>query len=437
MLTSRLPAFLADLPPAAGTTVLTNARVFDGTGAPARDRATVVVRDGRIAQVADDGSVEAGDVDVVAIGGRMLIPGLIDAHAHLSMIEHSRHAPRPPKGAEPVHPELRGHLVAATLRRALRMGVTTIRDVGAHGDVVLQVRQAMRYGALVGPRVLTCGRIVSPTAPGARFFPEMYREADGADDMRRAVREQIRAGADFVKIMSTGARTVELEDPNPSQVTDDEIHALVDEAHRQGYRVAAHCEGLGGTAKAIAAGVDTVEHGMYLSQRPDLLTELARRGGVLVPTLSFLEDLAAAGAWTAELTTQGRHNVTQSRATIAAAREHDVTLAVGYDSPDADLAANELGRLVDAGVPAEAALRAATEGGALALGIADEVGTIVEGRLADLVVVDGDPLADPEVLLQADRIWLVMRNGRAVAGSALEPQPPWTSPSDAGSRSAT
>jgi imidazolonepropionase-like amidohydrolase len=97
-----------------------------------------------------------------------VLPGLIDAHAHLSMIEHSRHRPTPPKGAEPLHDEVRGHLVAATLRRAQRMGVTTIRDVGAYGGVVLQVRQAMRYGAMTGPRVFACGRIVSPTVHGPR-----------------------------------------------------------------------------------------------------------------------------------------------------------------------------------------------------------------------------------------------------------------------------
>lgn len=424
MLTTRLPAFLADLAPATGTTALTGARLFDGTDADVRQGMTVVVRDGRIAQVAADPDVTDDDAHAVDLGGRFLMPGLIDAHAHLSMIEHSRHRPRPPKGAEPVRPAVRGHLVAATLRRALRMGVTTIRDVGAYGDVVLEARQAMRYGAFVGPRVLTCGRIVSPTAPGARFFPEMYREADGVDDMRRAVREQIRAGADFVKIMSTGARTVELEDPNPSQVTDAEIRAVVEEAHRLGYRVAAHCEGLAGTARAAAAGVDTIEHGMYLNQRPDLLAGLAERGQVLVPTLAFLEDLAEGGAWTPELTAQGRHNVEQSRATIAAARRRGVTLAVGFDSPDADRAATEMGSLVAAGVPADAALRAATVGGATALGIADEVGSVVEGRLADLVVVDGDPLSDPSAMLRVERIWLVLRNGRAVAGSALEPLQP-------------
>ena len=114
----------------------------------------------------------------------------------------------------------------------------------------------------------------------------MYREADGPDDMRKAVREQLRAGADFIKVMTTGARSNEMEDPDPVQLTGPEFSALVDEAHRMGVKVAAHVEGLDGTAAAIGHGMDTIEHGMYLNQRPDLLEQMAARGQVLVPTLS-------------------------------------------------------------------------------------------------------------------------------------------------------
>jgi imidazolonepropionase-like amidohydrolase len=418
--TARLPAFLADHPPAGTPVTLTGARLIDGTGGPVRDGATVHIVDGRIADVsAAPGAVPAG-ARLVDVGGRTVMPGLIDVHAHLSMIEHGARAPRPSKGAEPVLDGIRGHLVAAALRRALRMGVTTIRDVGAYGDAVLEARQAMRYGAFSGPRLLACGRIVSPTAPGGRFFPHMYREADGADAMRAAARAQLRAGADFVKLMTTGARTVELEDPNPAQVTGDEVDALVDEVHRQGYRVAAHCEGLDGTALAVTAGVDTIEHGMYLNQRPDLLDELAARGGTLVPTLTFLRHVASDGTWTPELEAQGRHNVEQACATIAAARERGVRVAIGSDSPEGDVAATELCNLVAAGLGPAEALVAATGAGAVALGIDDEVGTLTPGKLADVLVVDGDPLEDPTVLRSAERIWLVLRNGAPVAGGALE-----------------
>ena len=153
----------------------------------------------------------------------------------------------------------------------------------------------MRYGAFRGPRLLTCGKIISATAPGGRFYGDMYREADGPDDIRRAVREQIRQGADFVKVMTTGARSNELEDPEPLQLTEPELAAVTDEAHRLGYRVAAHAEGLDGCAAAIRHGADTVEHGMYLHRRPDLLAAMAAAGQVLVPTLSGYYWMAGLG----------------------------------------------------------------------------------------------------------------------------------------------
>jgi imidazolonepropionase-like amidohydrolase len=248
----------------------------------------------------------------------------------------------------------------------------------------------------------------------------MYREADGPDDIRRAVREQIRAGADFLKIMSTGARSVELENPHPSQCTPAEMEAFIDEAHRQGYRAAAHCEGLGGTELAVVAGADTIEHGFYLNQRPDLLDLMAARGAVLVPTLSFLHDVAEDGHWTPELIEQGEYNLDQANRTIAAAKRAGVRLALGYDSPESDLAANELLRMIEHGVGPTEALSAATHGSAVALGIDSEVGTIEPGKLADLVLVDGDPSRTPSHLTDPARIHLVTRNGQPAAGSMLE-----------------
>ena len=280
----------------------------------------------------------------------------------------------------------------------------------------------MRYGAFDGPRVLTCGRIVSPTGPGGRFFAGMYREADGIDDVRRAVREQLRYGADFVKVMTTGARTVELEDPDPPQLTRDELRALVDESHRMGYRVCAHCEGIAGTELAIEEGVDTIEHGMYLNQRPDLLDRMAASAQTLVPTLSFLIGLADSGpsTWTPSLVELGERNVEQARSTIVAARAAGVRIAMGFDSKPLRAATNELLRLVDFGLSPSEALVAATSDGAEALGLGDHIGTVAPGKLADLLVVDGDPIDDPAVLCDRERIWLVLRLGKPVAGAALE-----------------
>ncbi len=412
------PALLADPPPAPGVTVLRDARLFDGTGGPVQEGASVVIEDGRITTVTESGH-DVGEGRVIDIGGRFLMPGIIDAHAHVSA-----HAlPAPLEGIESFRSGVAGHVVASSLRKALGMGITTIRDVGAFGDVVLEVRQAMRLGAFRGPRLLTCGKIVSATSPGGRHFESMYREADGPEEMRKAAREQLRVGADFVKIMMTGARSVELENPGPAQVTRAEVEALVDEVHRMGYRVAAHCEGLDGTRLAIEEGVDTVEHGFYLHQAPELLEEMAKQGKVLVPTLSFLVDVAdrEAEAWSSHLVERGAYNIEEARATVAAARAAGVPMAMGYDSHPEEKAASELALMVDAGLSNREALMAATSIGARALGLDDVVGTVEPGKVADLLVVDGDPLTDIAVLADPQRVHLVVQIGETVGGRAMDP----------------
>lgn len=419
-MTLRLPSSLADHPPARGLSALTGARLFDGTGTPFGEPVNVLLRDGKVDRVQDARAPLPQGAPCLDLTGRYLVPGLVDAHAHLSILEHSDRLPRPDSGGEPIYPNLVGHVVAQTLRRSLRMGVTTVRDVGAYRDSVLEARQAMRYGLFTGPRLYACGRIVSATAPGGRFFDGMYREADGPDDLRRAVREQVRRGADFIKLMTTGARSVELEDPDPAQLTEPEIAAVVDEAHRLGYRVAAHCEGLAGTELAVHAGVDTIEHGMYLHRRPDLLDAMARRGQVLVPTLDFLHVVAEDGTWTPELVEQGKRNVEEAHRTLGAAQRAGVTIALGHDGYAVERAAAELLRLVEHGMSAADALRAATSGSAVALGAEETIGTVRPGRWADLVVLDTDPLDDPACLLEPDRIRLVLRNGVPAAGADLD-----------------
>jgi imidazolonepropionase-like amidohydrolase len=446
---ARLPCLLNEPPLAPGRTWLTNARLFDGTGAPVREGAALLVEDGRIAATAGAGDAPPEGARVIDVGGRTLMPGLIDAHQHATAGTKAFRKYAAQAGTEEIWPGTAAHVVAGVLRELLRMGITTFRDVGGYDDLLVEARQAMRYGAFDGPRVLACGRIVSATSPGGRFFPGMYREADGADEIRKAVREQLRYGADFIKVMTTGARSVELEDPDPAQLTPEEVRVLVEEAHRQGYRVAAHCEGVAGTEIAIEEGIDTIEHGMYLNQRPDLLERMARDGQVLVPTLSCLYGMAGLGerigtshddeeyqggpghavqrppmpTWTPLLIDLAHYNVEQAALTLQAARAAGVTIAMGFDWGPAHRSALELLRMIHMGLTAREALIAATSSGATALGLGEHVGTLEAGKLADLLVVDGDPLARPEVLLERESIWLVTRLGKPVAGTALECAP--------------
>ncbi|MBA2741821.1 MAG: amidohydrolase family protein [Actinobacteria bacterium] len=302
------------------------------------------------------------------------------------------------------------------------MGITTLRDVGAFGDDLLHARRAVELGALAGPRVLACGRILSATSPGGAHFTDMYREADGADEMRKAVREQIRRGADFIKVMTTGARSVALEDPEPAQITRAEIATIVEEAHRMGFRVAAHCEGLDGTRLAIEEGADTIEHGLELHRAPDLLEELAESGRILVPTLSCFFDLSETHAclWSPPLVELAKRQREEAHLTLTAARAAGVRMAMGFDSMPNGQSALQLVRMRDAGLTSMEAIVAGTSVSADACGLGDQIGTIEEEKLADLVVVEGDPLENPRLLLDRESIWLVVQAARPVAGAALE-----------------
>jgi imidazolonepropionase-like amidohydrolase len=399
------------------TEVLWDVRVLDVESGSATERQVITIENERIASIGDaEGTPSEGARDM---GGATVLPGLIDAHAHLlsDTTRSPGFGPPPAKHGDPPRPAALGHyILAATAGRIVRSGFTTVRDVGSYDDEASVLKLAVDTGVVPGPRIMTCARIISATSPGGDVFGSMYREADGPWEMRKAVREQIRRGADFIKFMATGARSVVLEDPEPAQMTLEEMRAIVDEAHRMGRRVAAHAEGLDGTRLAIEAGADTIEHGLSLHREPRLLDEMAQRGVVLVPTLSTFHDLAErfVDDFAPALVEQAKRQSEEARRTVETARRAGVTLALGYDSGPPGTSARELLRLVDAGLSVADGLRAATMGSAAALG-RDDLGRISVGGPADLVAVDGRPDEDPEMLTRPEAIRLVVSRGVAIA----------------------
>lgn len=398
--------------------VLWNAQVIDRRSPRPVERQCITVRDGKIDKVGPiKGTAPAGAID---LDGKFVTPGLIDAHIHLtndSKMLGKEGPSKPNEGEEPRPRELVYFALANAARAFLRAGITSIREVGCYDDNAIVLREAIRLGMTEGPRVLACGRIISATAPGARLFNTMYEEADGPWEMRGAVRKQLRRGADYIKVMAGGARSVLREDPEPAQLTKKEIDAVVDESHRLGLRVASHAEGIGAVRLAVEAGVDTIEHGLALHRAPELLDQMARRGIVLVPTLSTFHDVAErfADLFAPRLVEQAKRQREEAYLTLSAARDAGVILAMGFDSGPPGADSLELVRMVEGGLTPHEGIIAATAGSASALGL-DEVGTIEAGKAADLVVLNSNPLVDVTVFTRREEIWMVISGGHPVMG---------------------
>ena len=388
--------------------ILRGATLIDGTGAPpVRDRA-VVVADRRIAGVVADRSPRDGTV--LDLGGLTLLPGLINCHVHLCLAGD----------ADPSR-TLADESFAATVvnavvhaQRTVEAGVTTVRDLGGREYAEIAVRDGVRAGRIAGPRILCAGRAVCIT--GGHGWRMLGRQADGPDDLRRAVREQLRAGADVIKLIATGGVMTPGVDPRAAQLTLEELRAGVDEAHRARRRAAAHAMADEGIAWCLDAGIDTIEHGVFLTEA--LATRMATQGTALVATLiaphAIVEGGLAAGipefAVTKSLALRERH-LESFRLALGAG----VTIAAGTDAgtplnPHGSIVP-ELALMVAAGMAPLQVVRAATSVAAQVLGIAAETGSIAPGLAADLIAVEGDPATDIKAL---DAIRLVVADGRTV-----------------------
>jgi imidazolonepropionase-like amidohydrolase len=371
-------------------TLLQGATVVDGEGS--RDAAVLV--DGEtIAAVGDEAGANASVDQVVDASGRYVAPGLIDAHVHLMM---DGRADVESAVDEPV--EAATLVAARNLRDAVESGVTTVRDLGSRGRVSLAAREAVAEGRLVGPRVLACGSTVVMTGGHGHWFG---READGPAEVRKAAREQLKAGADVVKCMATGGVLTTGARTGAPELTPAELSAVVDVASAKGVPTAAHAHGREGIVNAVEAGITSVEHGSFMDR--EAAEALADRGTYWVPTASALHHILERGT-EAGIPAEAVAKAEDAADSHAAAFEHaaaaGVDVAMGTDAGTpfnrfADVP-RELELLADRGLSPAETLAAATTNAADLLGL-DDVGLVREGYAADLVVLDGDPTADPTV----------------------------------------
>jgi imidazolonepropionase-like amidohydrolase len=398
-------------------TVFAGGTIFDGTGA-APGPADVVVADGRIVEVGTDLD---GD-ERVDCAGRGILPGLFDCHVHLLVNGGNPDLWRHRPFALPYYESI------GTMRATLAAGITTVREAGGAD---LGVREAQRLGHVVGPRMHIAISLLSQTGGHGDgwepsgcvlpiFPPHPGRPSgvvDGPDEVRRKVRELIRAGADVIKVATSGGVISPRDDPRHAHFRDAEVAVMVEEATAAGLTVMAHAQGVDGIKTAVRNGVRSIEHGVYLDD--EAIAMMLDRGTWLVPTLKAgrgVKAAADAGILAPHIAEKARLVADTHTEAVRMAVAAGVPIAMGTDSGVTPHGENldELGYLVEVGMSPVQALLAATGQAARLMGLDAELGTLEPGKRADLVVVSGDPL---DVGTLAGRIERVYQDGVLVSAA--------------------
>src|SRR5437667_1365197 len=403
--------------------VLRGGRLIDGAGAGAVAGATVVVRDQHIEAVTTKAAAEwPADAEIIDVSGMTILPGLIDCHDHMAM--HGYDLARRWGIDEPQ--STRTLRTAQILQQTLTAGYTAVRDAAG---LDAGFKRAIDEGLIAGPRLVVSLCMISPIGGiGDRVSPSGFSccvphdpllpdgVVNSLADVRPVVRRVVRAGADVIKCATTGGASSRPEHgPRDGAFNLDEMQALTEEAHALDRRVMCHALGGRGLRVAVEAGVDSIEHGCYLAEEPELLDRMAARGIFFVPTFAVYEyhRKSALPHVRERAHHLKEHHVESLRRALAAG----VKIAAGTDAGGHGHPSNamEIECLVKAGLTPLQALQAATGWAAECLGLDRDVGTIEKGKLADLVVVAGDPLDDVAVLQDPARIALVLKGGEIAA----------------------
>jgi imidazolonepropionase-like amidohydrolase len=394
--------------------VLFGGTLIDGSGRAPTHGAAVVIEGERI-RYAGPTSGAAWPQDALArsIEGMTVVPGLIDCHDHLAHpgLDLARRAAMPYS--------LSIYETARSMAQTLRAGITTVRDAGG---LDFGAKLAVDQGIACGPRLSISVNILCPTAghgdpsmlsgmafPAAPGIPTGVR--NGVDDCRLGVREMVAAGADAIKVAATGGVSSSRPGPLGRQFSQDELNAIVDEAHSWDKPVLCHAYGGPGARAAIKAGVNSIDHGGYLHMDEDLLREMADRGTFLVPTLSVTEEHRTRG--NPSQRERAAAVMSHYRRTLERAFSLGVHVAMGTDAGayGHGYNAREVRLLIEAGLDPMQALVASTSTAAACLGMDGDVGTLEPSKYADLIVVDGDPIREVGILEDPNRLRLVLRGG--------------------------
>jgi imidazolonepropionase-like amidohydrolase len=388
--------------------VLIGGLLIDGAGGDPILNAALHVKDGLIvwAGPSADLPADAKSLPRDDISGKVVIPGLIDAHCHVCWNGRESVLDLVKRDRDLIILE-----ATKTLSSILATGTTTVRDIGGHDYVEMSLRKAVNAGHIAGPRLKTSGKVISMTG-GHGYF--IAREADGPDEVRRAAREQIKAGADTIKLMATGGAATPGQDVMASQLTVDELRAAVEAAHALGRTTATHCHGTGGIKASVQAGIDSIEHGTYLDEETAAM--MVERGTALVLTLGVskpdMTNASPAGQADAKrlepILEVLRERSAQS---IAIAREYGVFIGSGSDAGGNPLAphdfsmAREAEFLVDNGFSPLDALSIITKNNARVLRWDHEIGTLEPGKFADVAVLGANPLDDISNLRTVEAVY--------------------------------